>query len=329
MKRNHQYTLEDDMESAEEDNPGQWHGSTSHDEEGCHVTSRRRVVDPSSLTPKQLDRVMKNRQAAQASRDRKKAYVTQLEASNNRLKTEAHDLRTRVHVLEKEKDCLSGEVSQLKSEFEQLRALLLARLQAPIPAAEELVDERHSSAHAAPLNPVVEGYRAHGLASDAALRPADTPATRVYRPGSSPSIRIADHLLGARRVTTQQLPSRSQQQPATMNQRVSVRPQQLRFSVPVMRLMQLNRLYRQGRMASVAPLTRHLLRSRRQEKAKQRRRQTGQQQQSMLKMGSSLGTRRRLTMRQARHTNISSTWTPRRMSLSDLMNMLISKYQPK
>jgi hypothetical protein len=330
MKRHHQDTLEDDMEAVDEESPGQWHGSAAEDE-GCHVTSRRRLVDPSTLSPKQLDRVMKNRQAAQASRDRKKAYVTQLEASNDRLKTEARDLRTRVHVLEQEKDCLSDEVSQLKSEFDQLRALLLARLQAPTPASDDLVDERHSPSHVAPVSPPAEHRARGGSISGIALRPADSPATRVHFTGSSPSVRIADHLLGARHVTNQQLPSRSQQ-PAIPH-RTSV-PRQ-RFSVPVMRLMQLNHLYRQGHMASVAPLTRHLL-STRQAKAKNKRRQTGgtpgrvqRQQQQMMKMGSSFGPRRRLTIQRYRHTNLSSTWTPRRMSLSDLMNLLISKYQPK
>lgn len=336
MKRRHDDTQADASDSTEEEQPGQWQDSAL---EACHVSPRRRLVDPSGLTPKQLDRVLKNRQAAQASRDRKRTYVTELEASNDRLKTEARDLRTRVHVLEREKVSLSGEVSQLKTEFDQLRALLLARLNSPTqPAADELVDEQqqqqHSPTHVAPgPEPQLPAATHRALASAAglALRPADSPATRVHRAGSSPSIRLADHLLGARRDTNQQLPARSQ--PVTRRASMPLATRNgPRFSLPVLRLVQLNHLYRQGRLVSVAPLTHRLLRGKSSTNRVTGGRGRMQRHQSpLMKTGSSSSGPRplRLSIQQARRMTLSSTWRPRRISLSDLMNMLISKYQPK
>lgn len=161
------------------------------DEASDKITIRRRHIDPSELTPKQLDRVLKNRQAAQASRERKRAYVAELESSRDLLQAEASELRSRVQVLELEKSALANQVSQLKSEFEELKTLLLLQSTNPmqgVPKALAGVLDR-SSFGSPTANPMT-------------LHPTDPPAITVLHATPSPSIKQVDHhLLGSCRLT--------------------------------------------------------------------------------------------------------------------------------
>lgn len=157
----------------------------NEDSDASPITIRRRHIDPSELTPKQLDRVLKNRQAAQASRERKRAYVTELEESRDLLEEEAAQLRERVMVLEGERSVLADEVSLLRAEFAELKNILLsttssADLQLP-------VRSHLSSVPSVPCVPTT-----HSLAPFRATRmgpcPTAKPAINVLHAAFSPFI---------------------------------------------------------------------------------------------------------------------------------------------
>jgi hypothetical protein len=77
------------------------------------------------LDDRRRDRAIKNRESAQASRERKRQYVSELEETRDTLKEESRNLRARVGILEVEKSSLIGELTVLKREFEQLKRLVL------------------------------------------------------------------------------------------------------------------------------------------------------------------------------------------------------------
>jgi len=165
---------------------------SSCSEDGSHevqgqggITFRRRRIDPTELTPKQLDRVMKNRQAAQASRDRKRAYVTELEASRDRLEEEARELRVRVRDLEQEKDQLADEVCQLRGDFEELKKMMLCQLD-PKEQAGLLDRLRAPRAGVVPCGGMVSSRMTDSLAtvnsSPSSTGPARQPEVRPRRP---------------------------------------------------------------------------------------------------------------------------------------------------
>ncbi|PJF18688.1 hypothetical protein PSACC_01512 [Paramicrosporidium saccamoebae] len=74
---------------------------------------------------KKRERAIKNRESAQASRERKRQYVSELEETRDTLKEESRNLRARVGALEYEKSSLMGELTVLKREFEQLKRLVM------------------------------------------------------------------------------------------------------------------------------------------------------------------------------------------------------------
>lgn len=175
------------------------------------ITLSRRPVDPSKLTPKQMERVLKNRQAAQASRERKRAYVTDLEQSRDYYQKEANELRHRVLVLEKDKSRLANEVDTLRSEFDELRRLLLSRQ--PI---DESKFFRENTARLNEKDVVVndenvDGSRLldHKGTEGMNLRPTAHPAKKELYATSSPST-LRGHLLGAvGRLSTMPLSARN------------------------------------------------------------------------------------------------------------------------
>ncbi len=191
--------------------------SDHHHEGKTPITIRRRHVDPTELTPKQLERVLKNRQAAQASRERKRAYVTEVEESRDRLQEEANELLVRVNTLEREKTALHDQVNQLKSEFAELRALFLSRTSSSLPL------ELNDSTSAVPQ----EGRMSH--------RPTDHPAKSVLTSTTSPSIRFDHSFLGRRRLTVMPLsarphrPTSSKARPLLLKQARSLAPLTLRL----------------------------------------------------------------------------------------------------
>jgi len=280
-----------------------WH--TVAEADVCHIDKRRRQVDMAELNPKQLQRVLKNRQSAQSSRDRHKAYVAQLEAARDKLTEEASDLRVRVNVLETEKKSLSNEVTQLKTEFEELRALLVRRLSGP--SAEQLVHEPQPT----PVEALDGGDKAR-----MALRPADQLATPLSLPSSLPSIKLVDqhtHLGGGKSIN-KPLPARLHCARRPHHQLPS--PSARRFLV-----------------SCVAPLTLRLLEARKRKQAGSstltsrplHHRLRGSKTSTS---GAGMNSRRftRKTKPSSLHT---STWKARQTKLSKLMHFLISKYQPK
>lgn len=73
-------------------------------------------------------RAIKNRQAAHASRERKRRYLEELELNNRTLENESRTLRARVETLEHEKLELRTTLTTLQSDIEQLKQMILIRL---------------------------------------------------------------------------------------------------------------------------------------------------------------------------------------------------------
>jgi hypothetical protein len=73
------------------------------------------------------DRAIRNRESAQASRERKRKYMSELEESRETLAQESRTLRARVGLLEDEKTTLVGELVSLRNDLNQLRQLLLGK----------------------------------------------------------------------------------------------------------------------------------------------------------------------------------------------------------
>lgn len=80
---------------------------------------------PVVIEDRKKERVIKNRQSAQASRERKRQYVAELEQTRDSLMEESRNLRTRVGSLEREKSTLVCELTVLKREFDELKRLVL------------------------------------------------------------------------------------------------------------------------------------------------------------------------------------------------------------
>jgi len=94
-------------------------------------TTNKRSPETSQDHPEQLSssrkqqRVLKNRQSAQASRERHRQHVQELEASREALLIESTNLHLRVAQLELDKARLAVEVETLRNEFLQLRKAML------------------------------------------------------------------------------------------------------------------------------------------------------------------------------------------------------------
>ena len=74
---------------------------------------------------KRQERAIKNRESAQASRERKRHYMEELERDRDALTLETKSLRARVGVLEEEKSTLMNEMAVIKQEMEQLKQLVM------------------------------------------------------------------------------------------------------------------------------------------------------------------------------------------------------------
>lgn len=168
----------------------------------------RRHIDPASLTPKQLERILKNRDAAKNSRERQRTYVEQLERGNSQLLGQTADLRSRVLSLELEKRALSSEITQLRSDFNQLKDFLLNNSKRKESVnADQLVDERLSPSASSPSLTQSQSY----LTPQMSLRPTEQSAKRVLQASPSPSTSIEagqNFYLGRYLATNEQLSAR-------------------------------------------------------------------------------------------------------------------------
>ncbi|KAF9946244.1 hypothetical protein BGZ65_009918 [Modicella reniformis] len=89
------------------------------------TSSRKRTAaDPSEKEAKALQRVLRNRAAAQESRDKKRKYVTEIEASNEHLQQENSQLLKRLKTVESDNLALSQRLEAFTAQFTQMQQLL-------------------------------------------------------------------------------------------------------------------------------------------------------------------------------------------------------------
>ncbi|KAG0002249.1 hypothetical protein BGZ79_003334 [Entomortierella chlamydospora] len=86
--------------------------------------SRKRSSDPLDKEAKARERVLRNRAAAQESRDKKRKYVADIEASNELLQEENCQLLKRLKTVESDNLALSQRLEALTAQFTQMQQLL-------------------------------------------------------------------------------------------------------------------------------------------------------------------------------------------------------------
>jgi len=91
-----------------------------------HMCNEETVAAPVMSAEEKLRiRALRNRQAAHASRERKRQYTCELEHERDQLFEESRLLRSRIDLLEAEKTSLAAQVNLLQSEMDSLRRLIL------------------------------------------------------------------------------------------------------------------------------------------------------------------------------------------------------------
>lgn len=71
-------------------------------------------------------RILRNRAAAQESRDKKRRYVADLETSNEQLRTENETMNKRIKLLETHNQTMSTQLSDFARQIAQLQQQLLS-----------------------------------------------------------------------------------------------------------------------------------------------------------------------------------------------------------
>ncbi|RUS21245.1 hypothetical protein BC937DRAFT_93236 [Endogone sp. FLAS-F59071] len=85
---------------------------------------RKRKASLDDKDAKTKERILRNRAAAQESRDKKRRYVTDLEDTNNDLKAENERLSKRVKVVEEENVILSARLESIAVQLSQIQSQL-------------------------------------------------------------------------------------------------------------------------------------------------------------------------------------------------------------
>ncbi|KAK3815131.1 MAG: hypothetical protein J3Q66DRAFT_258465, partial [Benniella sp.] len=85
------------------------------------ASRRKATADPSEKEAKALQRVLRNRAAAQESRDKKRKYVSEIEASNELLQQENSQLLKRLKTVESDNLELSRRLESLTAQFTQMQ----------------------------------------------------------------------------------------------------------------------------------------------------------------------------------------------------------------
>ncbi|KAI1315014.1 hypothetical protein EDD11_001399 [Mortierella claussenii] len=99
--------------------------STATSSESSNTNSRKRAAaDPTDKEAKARERVLRNRAAAQESRDKKRKYVADIEASNDTLQQENTQLLKRLKTVESDNLALSQRLEALTAQFAQMQQLL-------------------------------------------------------------------------------------------------------------------------------------------------------------------------------------------------------------
>ncbi|KAF9900699.1 hypothetical protein EC991_007016 [Linnemannia zychae] len=91
----------------------------------ANINSRKRsAVDPADKEAKARERVLRNRAAAQESRDKKRKYVAEIEASNESLQQENCQLLKRLKTVESDNLSLHQRLETLTAQFAQMQQQL-------------------------------------------------------------------------------------------------------------------------------------------------------------------------------------------------------------
>ncbi|KAG9320227.1 hypothetical protein KVV02_005146 [Mortierella alpina] len=100
-------------------------------------SSRKRpsTAEPMDKEAKARERVLRNRAAAQESRDKKRKYVSEIEASNESLQQENCHLLKRLKTVESDNLALSQRLETLTAQFAQMQQLLTQSLKQNQPGA--------------------------------------------------------------------------------------------------------------------------------------------------------------------------------------------------
>ncbi|KAG0241511.1 hypothetical protein BGW41_005820 [Actinomortierella wolfii] len=85
---------------------------------------RKRSQDPADKEARARERVLRNRAAAQESRDKKRKYVADIEASNAQLQEENSQLLKRLKTVEEDNQALSKRLEALTAQFEKIQQQL-------------------------------------------------------------------------------------------------------------------------------------------------------------------------------------------------------------
>ena len=85
---------------------------------------KRPAADPLDKEAKARERVLRNRAAAQESRDKKRKYVAEIEASNESLQQENVQLLKRLKTVESDNLTLSHKLEALSAQFAQMQQQL-------------------------------------------------------------------------------------------------------------------------------------------------------------------------------------------------------------
>ncbi|KAF9199580.1 hypothetical protein BGZ49_010278 [Haplosporangium sp. Z 27] len=88
------------------------------------TNTRKRSSNPLDKEAKARERVLRNRAAAQESRDKKRKYVSDIEATNESLQEENSQLQKRLKTVESDNLALSQRLEALTEQFAQMQQLL-------------------------------------------------------------------------------------------------------------------------------------------------------------------------------------------------------------
>ncbi|KAF9960997.1 hypothetical protein BGZ70_008421 [Mortierella alpina] len=111
--------------------------SSSSSTSAAASSSRKRpsTAEPMDKEAKARERVLRNRAAAQESRDKKRKYVSEIEASNESLQQENCQLLKRLKTVESDNLALSQRLETLTAQFAQMQQLLTQSLKQNQPGA--------------------------------------------------------------------------------------------------------------------------------------------------------------------------------------------------
>ncbi|KAF9113671.1 hypothetical protein BGX27_001088 [Mortierella sp. AM989] len=96
---------------------------------------RKRSADPLDKEAKARERVLRNRAAAQESRDKKRKYVSDIESTNEALQQENSQLLKRLKTVESDNLALSQRLETLTAQFAQMQQLLSQSIKQNQPGA--------------------------------------------------------------------------------------------------------------------------------------------------------------------------------------------------